>query len=64
MKWRVGSIQTVQDGVGGFSGTGFVLHDDNGRPCVTFGYLDQESALEGATLRKVLAGAKEIMRSP
>jgi hypothetical protein len=34
--WRVGEIQWVNDG--DFSEWGFVLYDQSGKPCVTFGY--------------------------
>jgi len=34
--WRVGNVQSVDSG--DFSGSGFVLYDGDGRPCVMFGY--------------------------
>lgn len=64
MAWRVGQVQSVRDSIGGFSGSGFVLHDDNGRPCITFGYLSEADARDGARqMQALIAGAKEIMRA-
>lgn len=37
-------MQLVADSFGGLSGSGFVLHDETGKPCVTFGYLTQKDA--------------------
>jgi hypothetical protein len=43
-KWRVGDIQSTQDDFAQFAGVGFVLYDQAGKPCVTFGYLDHANA--------------------
>jgi hypothetical protein len=38
-KWRVGDLQPVQGtDLRAMSQTGFVLYDETGQPCVTFGY--------------------------
>jgi hypothetical protein len=64
-KWRVGPVQTVVGGSEGFSGHGFVLHDEAGKPCVTFGYLTQKDAEVGCEhLQEVLANAKSVVRAP
>lgn len=65
MAWKVGQVQSVRDSIGGFAGSGFVLHDDKGSPCVTFGYLSEAEAREGARqMQTLVAGADEIMRAP
>jgi len=43
--WRVGPVQTVSGG--GFWGSGFVLYDETGKPCVTFGYFSESYAKAG-----------------
>ena len=43
--WRVGPVQTVSGG--SFWGSGFVLYDETGKPCVTFGYSTEETAEAG-----------------
>ena len=64
-KWRVGPIQSVADSFGGFSGSGFVLHDETGKPYVPFGYLTQTDAEAGREhLEEVLANAKSVVRAP
>lgn len=61
-KWRVGPVQSV---FGEFSGSGFVLHDETGKPCVTFGYLTQKDAEAGREhLEEALANAKSVARAP
>jgi hypothetical protein len=43
-----------------YAGTGFVLHDGDGHPCVTFGYSNEAAAKEAAEhLRAVLSTAQE-----
>ena len=38
-KWRVGDLQTIQGAhPSAITMTEFVLHDEEGQPCVTFGY--------------------------
>ena len=39
-KWRVGPVQSVTPGI-------FVLYDETGKPCVTFGYSTEETAEAG-----------------
>ena len=43
--WRVGPVQTVSGG--SFWGSGFVLYDETGEPCVTFGYFSESYAKAG-----------------
>ena len=46
-KSRVGPVQSVGDTVGMFSGPGFVVHDETGKPCLTLGYLHESEAETG-----------------
>jgi hypothetical protein len=39
--WHVGPVQLVTPGIG------FVLYDETGEPCVTFGYTTEETANAG-----------------
>jgi hypothetical protein len=65
LAWKAGQVQSVSDGSGGFAGSGFALHDENGRPGITFGYLSETDAREGARqMQAMIAGTKEIMRAP
>jgi hypothetical protein len=41
-RWRVGDLQPVQSGA--MSQIGFVLYDETGQPCVTFGYGTHDEA--------------------
>jgi hypothetical protein len=44
-KWRVGDLQPVQGaGPRAMSQIGFVLYDETGQPCVTFGYGTHDEA--------------------
>ena len=42
---RVGNVQLVDSG--SFFGSGFVVYDENGIPCVMFGYLSEGDAKAG-----------------
>jgi hypothetical protein len=65
MQWRVGNIEPVYDSRGMPAGTGFVLYDENGQACVTFGYGTDTDAKNAADrLRTVVATADKIMRAP
>ena len=46
--WRVGPVQTVSGG--SFWGSGFVLYDETGKPCVTFGYFSESDLREAMAL--------------
>jgi len=46
-KSRVGRVQLVGDNVGMFSGPGFVVYDETGKPCLTLGYLYESEAETG-----------------
>jgi hypothetical protein len=39
-KWRVGHVELLEGGLL----FGFVLYDQKGRPCVSFGYADAKKA--------------------
>jgi hypothetical protein len=41
-KWRVGDLEPVQGAA--MSQIGFVLYDETGQPCVTFGYGTHDEA--------------------
>ena len=44
-KWRVGDLQPVQGtDPRAMSQIGFVLYDETGQPCVTFGYGSHDEA--------------------
>src|SRR6516165_5724335 len=43
--WRVGSVGSVSGE--NFWGVGFVLYDEIGKPCLTFGYFNESSAKAG-----------------
>ena len=43
--WRVGSVGSVSGE--NFWGVGFVLYDEIGKPCLTFGYFNESSARAG-----------------
>ena len=43
--WRVGTVGPVNSG--NFSGPGFVLYDEDGQPCVMFGYSSERDAKAG-----------------
>jgi hypothetical protein len=45
--WRVGTLQPTSDRVGNPTGSGFVLYDETGQPCVTFGYGSEKDARVG-----------------
>jgi len=49
--WRVGNVQSVDSG--DFLGSGFVLYDENGIPCVMFGYLSEGDAKSVASMSKL-----------
>ena len=39
--WRVGPVQSVTSGIG------FLLYDETGKPCATFGYFNESFAKAG-----------------
>jgi hypothetical protein len=41
-KWKVGDLQSVRGAA--MSQIGFVLYDETGQPCVTFGYGTHDDA--------------------
>ena len=44
-KWRVGDLQTARgEGPRAMTTIGFVLYDETGQPCVTFGYGTHDEA--------------------
>ena len=43
--WRVGSVGSVSGE--NFWGVGFVLYDEIGKPCLTFGYFNESHAKAG-----------------
>ena len=63
-KGRVGPVQSVGDTVGMFSGPGFVVHDETGKPCLTLGYLYESEAETGrAHIAAALANAAYVGRA-
>ena len=65
MKPRAGPIQDITDNAGASGGAGFVLYDDKGLPCATFGYLDRQ-ATQGAVrnITAALADANSVSGTP
>jgi len=62
-KSRVGPVQSVGDNVGMFSGAGFVVYDETGKPCLTLGYLYESEAETGrAHIAAALANAAYVAR--
>jgi len=62
-KSRVGPVQFVGDNVGMFSGPGFVVYDETGKPCLTLGYLYESEAKTGrAHIAAALANAAYVAR--
>ena len=58
--WRVGPVQTVSGG--SFWGSGFVLYDETGKPCVTFGYFSESHAKAGRVyVEAALANAASVI---
>jgi hypothetical protein len=55
--WRVGEVQSVQDGR--FAGIGFVLYDEDGRPCVLFGFSNATAA--AVAQRNLKDALKEVV---
>jgi hypothetical protein len=49
MKRTIGLVQSISDPLFGTNAAwGFVLYDNQGRPGVTFGYLDRKAAEDAA----------------
>ena len=54
--WRVGPVQSVTPGIG------FVLYDETGKPCVTFGYFSESHAKAGREyVEAALANAASVI---
>ena len=65
MQWRVGNIEPIYDSQGMSTGKGFVLYDQDGQPCVTFGYLtDTDANVAADHLRTIVATADKVIRAP
>jgi hypothetical protein len=57
-KWRVSHVELLEGGLL----FGFVLYDEKGRPCVSFGYTDDEKANAGrGHVEAALRGAEEVL---
>ncbi len=52
MKYGVGRIQSTSDSKGDFAGVGFNVSTEQGRPVVTFGFLDPTDAAKAHGLMK------------
>jgi len=63
-KSRAGPIQSVGDNMGMFSGPGFVIYDETGKPCLTLGYLYESEAETGrAHIAAAFANAAYVARA-
>ena len=57
-KWRVGHVELLEGGLL----FGFVLYDQKGRPCVSFGYADDKKANLGRNhVAAALKDAEQIL---
>ena len=57
-QWRVGDLQTIP---GAMTMIGFVLYDEAGQPCVTFGYgTHDEARLARQYVVAALIGAETV----
>ena len=57
-KWRVGHVELLEGGLL----FGFVLYDQKGRPCVSFGYADDKKAKLGRNhVAAALKDAEQIL---
>ncbi len=62
MAYTIGSIQMVADVALSFSGYGFVIHDAQKRPCVTFGYpTEAEARAASEQIRAALVHARTVV---
>ena len=63
MSWKIGPMRSVKGDRVASSGPGFVLHDEDGKPCVAFVYLSNAAAAEGRkALQLAIDGAAELLR--
>ena len=63
MAWAVTPVRESKDSRGALGGAGFTLADQDGRPCVTFGYPTLEEARQAHQhLKAALRNAREIVR--
>jgi hypothetical protein len=59
-KWRVSQVELLEGGLL----FGFVLYDEKGRPCVSFGYGTDEEAVAGRKhVEAALNGVAEVLGS-
>src|SRR5215813_3461588 len=61
-KWRVGDLQTMQGAdPRAMTMIGFVLYDETGQPCVTFGYGTHDEAMTARQyVMAALIGAETV----
>ena len=63
-KGRAGPVQSVGDNMGMFSGPGFVVYDETGKPALTLGYLyESEAETARAHIAAALANAAYVARA-
>ena len=61
-QWRVGDLQTIP---GAMTMIGFVLYDETGQPCVTFGYgTHDEARLARRHVMAALIGVETVRGRP
>jgi hypothetical protein len=57
-KWRVSHVELLEGGLL----FGFVLYDEKGRPCVSFGYTDDKKAsVSRGYVEAALKGAEQVL---
>ena len=42
--WKVGEVQSTKDGQSSYSGSGFVIQNEYGRPLLTLAYVNSAAA--------------------
>jgi hypothetical protein len=63
-KGRAGRVPSVGDNMGVFSGPGFVVYDETGKPALTLGYLyESEAETARAHIADALANAAYVARA-
>jgi len=63
-KSRTGPVQSIDDNMEMFSGPGFFIYDETGKPCLTLGYLYESEAETGrAHVAAALTNAVYVARA-
>ena len=64
MTWRIGAVEALMDDQNNIVGAGFVLLDDDGRPCITFGFAERNDAnINQQKISEIIKAASAIIRA-